>query len=125
MELKEVHYVYALLDALDIEVYIGKTCNPRSRLSTHHSCPSGLPMRAAIDHGCRFRMRILSEHPSHQEAIAEEKRQIAQRLAEGCYLLNVAQNYPANPAGVYHDTPTRQWWMKRREEAGWPQNIWD
>jgi predicted GIY-YIG superfamily endonuclease len=110
------HYVYALLDALGVEVYIGKTNNPRTRLGVHHNSPCGRPMRDAVLHGCRFRMRILSSHSSEFEAFKEESRQIALRKPDS--LLNVAQNYrPGVPRGHQMD-PTQRWWFQRQQEAG-------
>lgn len=108
------HYVYALLDALDIEVYIGMTHSPTTRLRTHNTSPCGRPMRDAVEHGCRFRMRILSEHPSAHEAHKEETRLIELRRP----LLNVAGNYH-NHRGLrgHKSSPTKQWWHERQREA--------
>lgn len=122
----KIHYVYALLDALDIEVYIGQTNNPQTRLSTHHSRPCGWPMREAVMHGVRFRMRILSEHRSEPEAQDEERRQIAARVATGQMLLNVVQNERNNPRGpITRWTPTSRWWHQQWEESGRPGRMWE
>lgn len=85
-------YVYALLDALDEEVYIGKSCKPKVRLAVHHRMPGNHLIRAAVASGVRFRLRILSVHPSQWEAEEEELYLISTRQP----MLNIRGKNGAN-----------------------------